>query len=137
MKIGQLARATGTSSETIRYYEQIGLMRRPERTESNYRDYAPADADRLAFIRHARGLGFELADIRSLLDLADQPDRDCGEADLIASGHLEAVEHKITQLEKLRVELGRMISQCRGSNAATCHILHVLSDHDLCATEHA
>lgn len=136
MKIGQLARATGTSAETIRYYEHIGLMRRPERTESNYRDYAPADADRLAFIRHARGLGFELADIRSLLGLADQPDRDCDEADRIASGHLKAVERKITRLEKLRKELRRMVGQCRGGNASGCCILQVLNDHDMCEVEH-
>lgn len=132
MKIGQLARATGTSAETIRYYEQIGLMRRPQRTASNYRDYTPADADRLAFIRHARGLGFELADVRSLLDLADQPDRDCGEADRIASGHLAAVESKLTQLERLRDELSRMISQCRGGTMSNCRILNVLADHQLC-----
>ncbi len=85
MKIGELARSSGVNSETIRYYEKIGLLPRALRTDSNYRDYGPHDVERLAFIRHARGLGFELADIRSLIDLAEQPDRDCGEVDAIVA----------------------------------------------------
>jgi len=101
MKIGELARAAGTSSETIRYYERIGLVRPPVRTGSNYRDYSADDVERLAFIRHARELGFELSDIRSLIELAEQPDRDCAEVDAIASRHLAAVEAKIGQLEQI------------------------------------
>lgn len=136
MKIGELARATDSNSETIRYYERIGLLRRPQRTESNYRDYTASDAERLAFIRHARGLGFELADVRSLIDLAEQPERDCGDADAIASKHLKAVETKIVQLERLREELGRIISQCRGGQVGTCRIIGALSDHTLCGAGH-
>ena len=136
MKIGELARKAGSNSETVRYYERIGLLPRPGRTDSNYRDYSQEDVERLTFIRHARGLGFELADIRSLIDLAEHPERDCGEADAIASRHLEAVEAKITQLEKLRSELGHMISQCRGGSVSSCRILQVLSDHALCGTDH-
>ena len=136
MKIGELARKAGSNSETVRYYERIGLLPRPGRTDSNYRDYSQEDVERLTFIRHARGLGFELADIRSLIDLAEHPERDCGEADAIASRHLEAVEAKITQLEKLRNELGHMISQCRGGSVSSCRILQVLSDHALCGTDH-
>lgn len=136
MKIGELARATGTNRETIRYYERIGLLPRPGRTDSNYRDYSPEDADRLAFIRHSRGLGFELAAIRSLIDLADQPERDCAEADAIASRHLEAVEAKLAQLERLRGELGRMIRQCRGGQVASCRIIEVLGEHSHCGPDH-
>ena len=136
MKIGELARKAGSNSETVRYYERIGLLPRPGRTDSNYRDYSDRDVERLTFIRHARGLGFELADIRSLIDLAEHPERDCGEADEIASRHLEAVEAKLAQLERLRGELGRMISQCRGGSVSSCRIIQVLADHDLCSTEH-
>lgn len=136
MKIGELARATGTNAETIRYYEKIDLLPKPVRTGGNYRDYAPEHVDRLNFIRHARGLGFEIADIRSLLDLADQPDRDCGEADRLASGHMEAVNRKIIQLQQLRDELGRMISQCRGGQVADCRILQSLGDHQSCVRGH-
>ena len=136
MKIGQLARAAGTNSETIRYYERIGLLRPPVRTGNNYRDYSADDADRLAFIRHARGLGFELSDIRSLIELAEQPDRDCTDADAIASRHLAAVEAKIDQLERLRGELARMVSQCQGGQVASCHIIETLGDHSRCTPEH-
>ncbi len=81
MKIGELAKVTGTKAETIRYYERIGLLPKPGRTEGNYRDYGTGDQERLTFIRHARGLGFDIADIRSLLDLGEDPDRDCGGVD--------------------------------------------------------
>ncbi len=95
MKIGELAGRAGTNVETIRYYERIGLLPAPRRTEGNYRDYTEEQAKRLAFVRHARGLGFELADIRVLLDLSDQPERDCAEADRITSGHLRAVDARL------------------------------------------
>jgi Cu(I)-responsive transcriptional regulator len=126
MKIGELAKATGANSETIRYYERIGLLHPPERTGSNYRDYGPADVERLAFIRQARGLGFELADIRSLLSLSDQPDRDCADVDRITSEHLEAVQQKLEQLERLRSELSLMIADCRGGTISGCRILQSL-----------
>lgn len=137
MKIGELAKVTGTKAETIRYYEKIGLLRAPGRTGGNYRDYGAEDQERLAFIRHARGLGFDIADIRSLLELAEEPDQDCGEADRIASGHLNAVEAKISQLKQLRTELERMISQCRGGQVSDCQIIQALGDHGRCAGEHA
>ncbi|MDT9600712.1 helix-turn-helix domain-containing protein [Sphingosinicella sp. GR2756] len=137
MKIGELGRRTATKVETIRYYERVGLLPPPERTEGNYRSYAKAHVQRLSFIRHARGLGFDIAEIRSLLDLADQPERECEEVDRIATGHLEAVEEKIAQLEKMRRELARMVGQCRGGRVASCHVLEVLADHALCSTDHA
>lgn len=136
MKIGELARVTGTKPETIRYYEGIGLLRVPERTGGNYRDYGGDDQERLAFIRHARGLGFDIADIRSLIGLAERPDQDCSAADRIASGHLDAVVKKIGQLEQLRAELQRMISQCRGGQVSNCHIIQSLGNHDMCGGEH-
>ena len=136
MKIGALARSSGVNSETIRYYEKIGLLPRALRTGSNYRDYGPRDAERLAFIRHARGLGFDLADIRSLIDLAEQPDRDCGEVDAIATRHFEAVEAKMAQLAALRDELGRMVHACRGGTVASCRIIEALGDHRECGPDH-
>lgn len=136
MKIGELAKATGSSSETIRYYERIGLLPRPARTGANYRDYGAKDAERLSFIRHARGLGFELVDVRSLIDLAEKPERDCAEADAIATRHLLEVERKIAQLERLRDELARMVSRCRGGKVASCRIVEALSDHSRCGSDH-
>jgi Cu(I)-responsive transcriptional regulator len=135
MKIGTLARRAGTNVETVRYYERIGLIAPPARTDGNYRDYSDADVTRLAFIRHARGLGFELADVRALLGLADQPQRDCLEVDEITSAHVRSVEAKIAQLESLRGELKRMLSQCAGGDVADCRIMEALSDHEHCAGE--
>ena len=136
LKIGELAKATGTKVETVRYYERIGLLPAAGRTSANYRSYSEAHVDRLRFIRHARGLGFDIADIRSLLDLADEPGRDCSEVDRIASGHLHAVEAKIAQLAVLRDELGRMLGQCRGGQVESCRIMEVLADHGQCRSEH-
>ncbi len=136
MKIGELARAAGTTPETVRFYEKAGLLPPPARTGSNYRAFTPAHLQRLIFIRHARGLGFDTDDIRSLLDLADHPDRPCDEADRIASGHLRAVERKIAQLGALRDELARMTSNCRGGNAADCRVLEVIANHGHCDSEH-
>ena len=136
LRIGDLARATGTTVETIRYYERSGLLAKPLRTDGNYRAYSERDLRRLNFIRHSRGLGFDVPEVRSLLDLSDAPERDCGEADRIASGHLAAVNAKIEQLELLRSELTRMVGECRGGRAADCLVLEILGDHSLCQSEH-
>lgn len=128
MKIGEISRVTGTNVETVRYYERIGLLPKPSRTDGNYRDYAVEDVERLRFIRQARGLGFEIADIRSLLDLSEHPERDCCEVDQITTSHLASVENKIRRLEQLRRELDRMLTQCRGGQVADCRILQALAD---------
>ena len=121
MKIGELSRATGTNIETIRYYERIGLLPEPDRTAANYRSYGDPHRARLTFVRHSRDLGFAIEEIRSLLDLSDDPARDCSEADRIASRHLAQVEEKIGQLVTLRDELSRIIGRCRGGLAAAEH----------------
>lgn len=79
--IGAVAKRTGLKVPTIRFYEQEGLIGRPERTGTGRRLYGEAEIQRLAFIRHSRSLGFELEDIRSLLDLTDNPNRPCDDAD--------------------------------------------------------
>jgi Cu(I)-responsive transcriptional regulator len=136
MKIGELSRATGTNIETIRYYERIGLLPAPGRTAANYRSYGDAHRARLAFVRHSRDLGFTIEEIRSLLDLSDNPTRECDEADRIATRHLEQVEEKITQLSLLRDELARIIGRCRGGIAADCRVIEALSDHSHCENAH-
>ncbi|MDE2465225.1 MAG: helix-turn-helix domain-containing protein [Alphaproteobacteria bacterium] len=133
--IGTLARRTGTKVQTIRYYEQIGLMPEPGRTEGGQRRYGDADLDRLAFIRHSRQLGFPLDAIRELLDLSDHPDRDCGAADSIARRQLREVENRMARLEALRRELQRMIGECRGGTTSECRVLEVLRDHSECLAE--
>src|SRR3546814_19739957 len=88
MKIGELSRATGTNIETIRYYERIGLLPAPDRTAANYRSYTGAHRSRLSFVRHSRELGFTIEEIRSLLDLSDDPPRACGADDRLSTAHL-------------------------------------------------
>ena len=125
--IGDLARATDTKVETIRYYERIGLLPEPERTAGNYRSYEAAHLGRLSFIRRARELGFSIDQVRNLLGLADQKDRSCETVDSIAREHLADVDRKIADLKELRRELGSLIRQCHHGTIAECRILDALA----------
>ncbi len=136
LSIGTLAKRTGTKVQTIRYYEQIGIMPEPGRSEGGQRRYGDEELDRLAFIRHSRQLGFSLEAIRELLDLSDSPERSCAEVDAIAQRQLREVEARIGRLEALRVELRRMIGECDQGQMADCRILQVLRDHEECLTDH-
>ena len=136
LSIGTLANRTGTKVQTIRYYEQIGLMPEPGRTEGGQRRYGAADLDRLSFIRHARQLGFTLDAIRELLNLSDKPERSCAEVDSIAQRQLREVEARIARLEVLRGELRRMLRECQSDRVADCRVLEVLRDHAECLTDH-
>ena len=127
LTIGDLAKATGTQAETIRYYERIGLLTPPKRTAGNYRLYGKGDVDRLGFVRRSRGLGFSIEEIRALLSLADQRDRDCGEIDALAQRHLSNVERKLDDLGRLAEELRHIIGQCRGGKVANCRIVEALA----------
>lgn len=130
MSIGKLAKATGTAVETVRYYEKIGLLPDPPRTSGNYRSYGPEEVARLSFVRRARNLGFGIAEVRSLLDLADDRRRPCGDVDKIARNQLDQVERKITDLEALRHELSSLIKQCRQGTIADCRIIEALGPQD-------
>jgi|TARA_R110002072_G_scaffold198897_3_gene356509 Cu(I)-responsive transcriptional regulator len=136
LTIGTLSRKTGTTVQTVRYYEQIGLLREPGRTAGGQRRYEEADLDRLAFIRHARQLGFALDAIRELLDLSDHPQQSCADADSIAQRQLKQVEQRLLRLQALQKELKRMIAECSGDRVADCRILEVLRDHSECLTAH-
>jgi len=135
LTIGHLARETGCKVQTIRYYEKIGLMPEPQRSEGNQRRYGPRHVERLAFIRHGRELGFPLDAIRELLGLADDPDRSCEAADRIAQSQLRQVESRIARLQSLEAELRRMVDQCRGGRIADCRVIEVLGDHAHCLNE--
>ena len=135
--IGELARRTGCKVQTIRYYEHAGLMPEPGRTAGNQRRYGGRDAGRLAFIRHARELGFSLDAIRGLLALSDQPERSCAEADHIARRQLADVEGRISRLTALRSELQRMVEECGSGRVADCRVIEVLADHSKCLGDHA
>ena len=134
--IGAVAKRTGLKVPTIRFYEQEGLISPPERTGCGRRLYEEKDIRRLAFIRHARALGFELDDIRSLLDLTDNPNRPCNDADRIARKHLAEVEQRLAQLMALKSELNRIVRSCAGGTASQCRVIEALADHAHCSAEH-
>ncbi|MFA6113718.1 MAG: helix-turn-helix domain-containing protein [Sphingomonas sp.] len=125
--IGHLAKATGTKVETVRYYERIGLLAAPGRTEGNYRAYGTEALSQLSFIRRARDLGFSIDQVRDLLDLAGQAQRDCGSVDAMATGHLAEIDRKLADLTALRRELSTLISSCRGGTISDCRILEALA----------
>jgi Cu(I)-responsive transcriptional regulator len=121
--IGELAKATNTKVETVRYYERIGLLSEPARTAGNYRAYASEHMERLSFIRRARSLGFSLDQVRQLLALADDEARSCEGVDAIAREHLDEVDAKMADLAALRRELANLIHQCRSGTIAECRII--------------
>jgi len=127
MKIGELATITGVKAETIRFYEREGILPAPARTQANYRDYGSDEVSRLHFVHRARNLGFPMARIRDLLDLADDETRSCAQVDALARAHLTEVERKISELEALRKELGRMLASCEQGTVNDCLIIEVLA----------
>jgi DNA-binding transcriptional MerR regulator len=133
--IGEAARQSGVKVPTIRYYEQIGLLPAPNRSEGNRRHYEASDLRRLAFIRHARELGFEIEAIRTLLTLQDNPSQPCATADAIAQARLAEVDQRLRSLTALKVELEHMVEGCRHGNVCECRVIEVLADHSQC--EHA
>ena len=137
LSIGKLSEAAGVKVPTIRYYEQIGLLGEPERSAGNQRLYSSLAGERLAFIRHARDLGFPLEAIRELLGMSDRPDQPCAAVDSIARAQLAAVEGRITRLTGLKSELERMIAQCAGGCVADCRVIESLANHAHCATDHS
>ena len=136
MSIGELARERGVKVPTIRFYESIGLMPAAPRTASGRRLYGEKASRRLAFVKHARDLGFNVEAVRSLLELSDQPQLPCAEADRLAGEHLENVRQKISQLEALRDELARITTECAHGRVAECRVIETLADHSLCLSDH-
>jgi len=136
LSIGDLAARTSCKVQTIRYYEQIGLLPKPGRSAGNQRRYGKTHLGRLAFIRHGRELGFPLDAIRELLSLSDHPEESCDVADAIARRQLEQVESRLARLNTLKTELKRMIRRCHGGRVAECRVIEVLADHSLCASDH-
>ena len=125
--IGTLARAAETKVVTVRYYEKIGLLAAPARTAGNYRRYGAEDMRRLRFIRRCRELGFTVDQVRTLLSLSSEGQRNCDEVDRIARAHLAAVEAKIADLGRLANELRRIGESCKGGRVADCRIIEALS----------
>ena len=128
MKISELASATGTPVETIRFYEREGLLPAPERADNNYRVYGPPHVERLAFVRHCRNLDMTLDEIRVLLRYRDAPQDNCGEVNTLLDEHIGHVERRIQQLRTLQKELKELRRLCnQGQPAGNCGILNELA----------
>ncbi|WP_265502158.1 MerR family transcriptional regulator [Paracoccus beibuensis] len=132
LSIGKLSGTTGVKVPTIRYYESIGLLPEADRSAGNQRLYDLKAQERLAFIRHARELGFPLDCIRELLSLSDRPEMSCAAADVIAKRQLVSVRDRIIRLQALQQELERMLDQCACGTISDCKVIEVLSDHQNC-----
>jgi MerR family mercuric resistance operon transcriptional regulator len=123
MTRGQLAAQSGCNSETIRYYEKIGLMPDPTRTAAGYRIYNEAHLRRLSFIMRLRALGFTLKEVRGLLGLVDSHAYTCGEVHAITIEHLAIVRQKLADLEKMERSLDKLAAKCTGDNVPECPII--------------
>ena len=126
LTIGQLAKSAGVNLETVRYYERIGLIVRPARTEGGHRAYDQEAVKQLAFVRRARELGFSISDIRALLTLAAPGRNSCSEVKNVASAHLVSVRTKLADLAKLESILSATVAQCGEHGSPDCPVLDML-----------
>ena len=128
MKIGELAVATATQIETIRFYEREGLIPTPGRSTGNYRVYEASHVQRLIFIRRCRGLDMALDEIRTLLRFTDGPGADCGEVNQVLDDHIGHVAARIKELRALETELRNLRSRCQSTSPGkACAILKELN----------
>ena len=123
-----LARMTGCNLETIRYYENIGVMPEPPRTAKNYRAYDKNHVERLRFIMRARELGFTLEEVRDLLALVDGGAQTCGEVQVLANTHLASVRTKIADLQRIEHVLSSTVAQCTGDDVPECPVIEALTE---------
>jgi MerR family copper efflux transcriptional regulator len=130
MNIGEAAAASGVSTKMIRYYEEIGLIRAPARTDSGYRVYSENEVHTLRFIRRARDLGFTVEQIGGLLALWRDRARSSGDMKRIALGHVEALENKMRELQEMVATLRHLAENCHGDDRPDCPIIHELACTD-------
>jgi Cu(I)-responsive transcriptional regulator len=126
MNIGEVADRTALPTKTIRYYEDIGLVR-PARSENGYRSFSEADIHKLAFLGRARALGFTIEDCRTLLNLYEDETRASAQVKSLAEDHLAEIDAKIEQLRGMRATLSELIRTCHGDDRPDCPILSDLS----------
>jgi len=127
MKIGAAAEASGISPRMIRHYEMVGLIPRPARSDSNYRDYGQADMQRLRFIANARDLGFSIEEIGELLQLWSDSGRASAEVKKLAIARADALHIKARKLDAMRTALLGLAGRCSGNARPECPILDQLS----------
>ena len=126
MNIGEVADRSGLPPKTIRYYEDIGLIR-PRRGANGYREFAQADVHRLAFLGRARSLGFSIEECRALLALYADPGRASADVKQMAEAHLADIDRRIAELESLHATLAHLVHRCHGDARPDCPILDDLA----------
>lgn len=126
MNIGEVAARSGLPPKTIRYYEEIGLIR-PQRSGNGYRAFRETDLHKLAFLGRARALGFSIEDCRTLLGLYEDETRESANVKSIAQEHLAEIDSKIAQLQDMRNTLSHLVEACHGDTRPDCPILSDLS----------
>ena len=135
MRIGELARLTGTETVTIRYYEKQGLMPPPARSDSNYRIYNDSHRERLLFIRHCRAMDISLEEVATLLECREQPTMSCTNVNRMIDSHVAQVQRQIQDLQRLEIQLKQLRTRCNvehnpNHQAADCGILESLEHCD-------
>ncbi len=131
MNIGEIATRSGLPAKTIRYYEEIGLIK-PLRDNNGYRAFRQQDLHKLTFLGRARALGFSIEDCRNLLALCEDQNRSSADVKSIARDHLTKIEQKIADLVDMQSTLTHLIGACAGDNRPDCPILNSLDVHSLC-----
>ncbi len=124
MKIGELAESVGVTAKTIRYYEGIGLLRPPDRTSSNYRDYGDDAAERLRFIRDSQAAGLTLAEVGSILDMKDAGQSTCAHTRALVHRHLDEIDQQIEALKATRVEMAALADRADRMDSGECSDPH-------------
>lgn len=127
MNISEVSRRSDLPAKTIRYYEEIALIR-PGRDANGYRRFVDEDLHKLTFLSRARALGFTIEDCRALLALWEDQARASADVKRIAGEHLDAIEEKIRDLEAMRASLAHLVAECAGDGRPDCPILQNLSD---------
>ena len=128
LAIGALSRRTGVNIETIRFYERIGILPKPPRTQGGHRVYGRDHLKRLSFVRRSRELGFTLDEVRGLLELVDGGRYTCAEVKTITLDHLADIRRKIADLRRLERTLSDMAGKCKGGRVPECPVIDVLFD---------
>ena len=131
MNVSQAARRSGLPAKTIRYYEEVGLIR-PGRAANGYRDYSGEDVHSLAFLKRARGLGFSIDECRQLMALYVDKDRASHDVREIAVAHVASIDAKIAELQSMRRTLDALIGACHGDHRPDCPILDDIAGREGC-----
>ena len=126
MNIGDASSKSNLPAKTIRYYEDIGLLK-PERADNGYRDYSMSDVHKLRFLQRSRGLGFSVEECRQLLALYEDKDRASSDVKSMAQSKLQEIDRKITELRELQHTLQHLVTHCHGDQRPDCPILENMS----------